>query len=151
MRQVRRLAVAGLVLSAGLGGVRAVSPDTAPRVRVRWDMNVSNEQRTNLERQFRLLASEHVEETTWAYDLADPSPAAVMALVQHPAVADTHAIDRSTGTIDGDAPRGTVRLGSYPLGEWVESRAATWVLVWSVWTSVLSGAWLAFSGRNATP
>jgi len=145
-----RLAVVGLVLSAGLGGVRAMSPDLAPRIRIRWETGVSDAQRVGFEQQFRLLASGHVEETTWAYDLGDPAPAAVMALVRHPAVEDTAAIDRRTGTVDSHAPRGTVRLGSYPLGEWVESRPATWVLTWSMWTTVLGGLWLAFSGRSAT-
>ena len=73
----------------------------------------------------------------------------VNALVHHPAVEDTHGINRQTGRVEPNAPRGATRLGSYPLGAWVDSEPVAWLGLCSGWATLLSAAWLVFSRHSA--
>jgi hypothetical protein len=149
-RAVTYAAFLGIAVFAVLTGVRLTEPALAPRVHVRWAAGVSQEERGGHERRFRLVEPQNLEGTTWAYDLGDPSPGNVSALVQHIAVEDTHWIDRQAGVVAVDAPSGTTRLGSYALGTWVALEPVGWVAAVSLWIALLSGIWLVVTGRSAT-
>jgi hypothetical protein len=146
---VRLLAVASLVILVIVGGLRMASPQLAPRVNVRWTPDLSTEQRAALERRFHLVSPAHVEGSTWTYDLSDPSPANVNALVDHPAVEDTHGIDRQAGLVEADAPQGTTWVDSSLLAAWSASAPIAWLGVLSLWATLLSWAWLGFNRRSA--
>jgi hypothetical protein len=146
---VRLWCVAGMVMLT-LGVIaRASAPSPfAPRVHVRWSAGVDDDQRAALERRFSLLNGERRQGETWEYDLVDLAAASVTALVAHPAVADTHYIERSAGQIASDAPAGTVRLGDRPLAAFLHSFVFDWFIVFWASSIFVSGVWLA-SDRNA--
>lgn len=131
----------GLVIVIAL---RAFTSAGAPSiVHVRWAGAVDTPLRLTLERQFGLRDAEQRDATTWTYELTNPAPSNVAALVAHPGVADTHYIDRARGVVAPDAPR-RVRSGSM---------ASTWG-----WTAVflgislaVSGAWLLTMHGDASP
>ena len=150
VRRIRVLAAASLIVLAGCGLVRIFAlPSVAPRVNIRWADRVGDEERALLEQQFRLRAGERREGSTWAYDLRDPSWSAVRALVAHPAVADTHHINRRFGFVAADAPHGTTRLPSGGLTGWRDSAVVEWAgrLAFSI--LMVSVVWLATTGRTA--
>src|SRR5687767_10141129 len=103
-RIVAIAAVSLIVLAIALWIWRFVPPAIAPRINVRWTSGLSNEARLAAENQFTLLHGEMKEGRTWAYDLGNISRANVRALVAHPAVEDTHYVNRSAGTIWRTAP-----------------------------------------------
>ena len=148
--QVRLLAVASLVILVIVGGLRVASPQLAPRVNVRWTPDLSTEQRAALERTFHLVSPAHVEGSTWTYDVSDPSPANVNALVDHPAVEDTHGIDRQAGVVETDAPLGTTRVDSSLVGAWAASEPVAWLGLVSMWATLLSWGWLWTAMRSQT-
>ena len=61
---------------------------------VRWASQVSDTERTELERRFSLSHGELREGTTRHYELFDSSRSNIAAIVEHPAIADTSNIDR---------------------------------------------------------
>ena len=73
-----------------------------PVVNVRWADGLAEGTRGELERTFGLAAGERVTTGTnvWTYRLRDTSRRNVAALVQHPSVADTHHIDRTTFLVE---------------------------------------------------
>jgi hypothetical protein len=147
-RQVMAVAVASLiVLAIALCLWRFVPSPTAPRINVRWTVSVPDEARLAIERHFSLLRGEAKEGRTWAYDLGDISRANVRALVAHPAIEDTHYLDRSAGTIAPTAPRGTLRIGG-PLSTVRESAVLTWTLTAAATTTAVCALWLASTGRR---
>jgi hypothetical protein len=149
-QRIRVLAAASVIVLAGCGLVRIFAlPSVAPRVNIRWADRVGDQERATLEQQFRLLAGERREGSTWSYDLRDPSWSAVRALVVHPAVADTHYIHRRFGIVAADAPRGTTRLPSGGLRGWRDSAVVEWAgrLAFSI--LLVSLVWLATTGRTA--
>ena len=87
-------------LSAPLWAIREPPPLPSARVNVRWSGSVTPEQRAELEHRYRLTGLQQLDEggsgRSWRYELADPSPENVAALVRDPRVADTHYIDRAT-------------------------------------------------------
>ena len=123
----------------------------APRVHIRWAAGISDAQRTDLERRFALTGRQPRENMTWEYDLVDVSPAAVRALVDHPAVADTHYIDRRSAQIASDAPPGTVRLAERKLAGWIHSSLFEWFMFFWVSALVVSGVRLASAPRKRVP
>lgn len=86
-----------------------------PEINVRWQESLDPVARAALERRFTLLRAEPVASSAWRYELTDPSSEMLRALVQHPDVADTHFVDRTTFALASDAPRGPRRPG--PLGQ----------------------------------
>ena len=129
--------------------VRASTPSPfAPRVRVRWTPSIADANRAALERQLHLLNGTRAVNNTWEYDLVDPSPASVAALVGHDEVVDTHYIDRSTALVAPDAPTGTIRVPERRFAGLVHSLLFDWfVLFWAA-ASLVSGVWLT-SGADA--
>ncbi|MGH7551968.1 MAG: hypothetical protein ACREMQ_02960, partial [Longimicrobiales bacterium] len=104
---IRVVAVLG-ALGLGLVAVEPFLPSPfAPRIHVGWANGVSSDERLRLELAFQLARPEHLEGTAWRYDLVDPRPETVAALIAHPAVTDTHEIDRTAGVVLPGAPRGT--------------------------------------------
>ena len=148
-RQVRHLAIASLIIFAIVSGIRVASPALAPRVNVRWAPEVSAEQRAPLERSFQLASPTYVEGSTWTYDLSDPSAANIKALIAHPAVEDTHGIDRQAGVVAADTPPGTTRVDSALVGAWATSEPIAWLGLASMWAMLLSWGWLAFNRHSA--
>ena len=101
------------VLAVGLlVGVasRVLDGDPARVINVRWHADVTDTERLQLEAQF-LLRGERREDRTFGYDLLDDSHANIQALVEHPAVEDTHHIDRGTFALAASAEFGESRTG----------------------------------------
>ena len=66
--------------------------------------------RQRLEAQFRLADGERLDDSTWRYDLIDPSADNIRALITNAAVADTHHIDRPYYALAETAVRTTRRI-----------------------------------------
>lgn len=102
----RRSALVLLLLAACLPfAARAVAGSPGALVHVRWQASLDAAARQALETRFRLDAPERLDDVTWRYDLIDTSGTNIRALVAHPAVADTHEIDRPNFTIASSASR----------------------------------------------
>ena len=84
---------------------RVVSGPAGARVHVRWEASLDASARQQLEARFHLADGEHLDGTTWRYDLVDPSRDTIRALVRDPAAEDTQHIDRSSFTPDDDTER----------------------------------------------
>lgn len=95
----RRLLVTGVAFFAfaalAYGALRATFGLRPVYVNVRWAADVDAAARQRLEPRFSLAEGELREGTTWGYALTDRSRANIRALVQDPAVADTHQIHRT--------------------------------------------------------
>ena len=63
-------------------------------VNIRWQSSVDAVERQRLETEWQLIDGQEVSPSTWRYDLTAPSEGRLRAIVEHPAVADTHDIDR---------------------------------------------------------
>jgi hypothetical protein len=136
-------AVSVVMLAVAIPMRFSVPSPFAPRVHIRWAPGVSAAARADLERRFGLLAGEPRDQETWAYDLADTTPASVRGLIEHPAVADTHYVDRETATITADAPSGSVRLADHRLAGWVHSPVFDWFMLLWFSSLIVSASWLA--------
>ena len=147
-RYVGILALTSALTLAAIGLLDAfVPPSLAPRVNIRWVDGLSDVARIEIEGQLHLVAGEHGEETTWAYDLADPSQQAIAAIVTHASVADTHYIDRSRRTVSADAPAGRTRIRG-GLSRWRDVATAPWVTRFASSVLIVAGLWLATTGRR---
>jgi hypothetical protein len=112
LRTKRIRAVAALAL--GLLGLVALFPERevaqrANQVSVRWTSDLPDAERMTLERQFSLTAAEpnsnHSQDVNvWNYDITDPSPGNIKALVNHPRVVDTNDIDPGNFTVRAQPP-----------------------------------------------
>jgi hypothetical protein len=78
----------------------------------------------------------------------DSAPAVVRALVDNPAVEDTHHIDRVTGVVSGDAPSGTAPLASAGIARLIRSPLFDWVVSFCLASLAVSGVWLV-SARDS--
>ena len=74
-------------------------------VHVRWERSTDQATRLDLETRFRLADGRQLEDSTWQYDLLDPSTDNIRTLVNDPAAADTHQINRLQGSLDPAATR----------------------------------------------
>jgi len=137
------VAVSGIMLASSVT-IRLSAPSPfAPRVHVRWAEGIADAQRSQLEERFVLLAGRRRDGSTWEYDLAEPSPSTIQALLRSPAVGDTHYIDRSTGAAAPNAPRGTTRLNQGRLVAWIHSRLFDWLMAFWASSLFVSSVWLA--------
>jgi len=89
-----RVAAKLVVLAAVAGAAVASIPRPPVSMNVRWASQVSDTERTELERRFSLSHGELREGTTRHYELLDSSRSNIAAIVEHPAIADTSNIDR---------------------------------------------------------
>jgi len=94
--------------------IRLIAGPAGAMVDVRWVSSLDAPARQMLEAQFQLEDGVQLDGSTWRYDLLDPSPDGIRALVGHPAVEDTHQIDRSRFSLEG-AER-TARRGRFAFG-----------------------------------
>ena len=85
-------------------------------VHIRWQPSVDTAERQRLETALRLVDGQVVAPTTWRYDLTDFSAHHIRAVVEHPAVEDTHYIDRQQYTLDPEASRTARRHGLIAIG-----------------------------------
>lgn len=97
-------------------------PPSGPRVNVRWAGDLSDDARRGLEQKHELVSPQHIEESTWSYVLPHEDRAYLAQLIDDPAVADTHGLDRAGRTLEVPMP-GYVRLQhDWPI---VRTRIAT--------------------------
>lgn len=112
MTEHRRLLVGGLLLLA-LGGVsftalRAVWGERAAYVNIRWHPDATPATRAAVARALGLHEVEYRGNRTWGYFLSDLSTGNARRIVRHPAIEDTHHIDRlefrvlTDATVRGD-------------------------------------------------
>jgi hypothetical protein len=141
-RSVRAVMVVSIIMLAVTGLVRASAPPFAPRVHVRWADGISDSQRLQFERSLALVNGQLQENRTWQYDLMDAAPSAVRVLVDHPAVEDTHHIDRVRGMVSAEAPFGTARLADGGVAGLIRSPLFDWGVSFWVAALAVSGAWL---------
>ncbi len=146
-RQVGVLGLTSALILAVIGYLHLfVAPSLAPRVNIRWVENVSGAARADIERQLKLQAGARLDGTTWAYDLGDPSPPGVEAIVNHPSVDDTYHIDRALRVVSSDAPSGTTRLRG-GLSALRDAAIVPWLARLASSFLLLSALWLATTGR----
>ena len=142
-RRVLAFTVFSTIMLLGSGALRVAAPSPfAPRVHIRWAGGIADAQRAELERRFALTEGRRRDADTWEYDLIDVSPSAVRALVGHAAVVDTHYLDRDSGQVAADAPRGSSRLGERWLAGWIHSSLFDWFIFLWVSSLLVSGVWL---------
>ena len=84
---------------------RVLAGTRGAEIHVRWQPSVDEATRRMLEARFRLDDAEHLDGTTWRYDLIDPDADNIRAIVSDPHVADTHDLDRTTYAISASAGR----------------------------------------------
>ncbi len=82
----------------------------AKYIHIRWTPEVSAGARRALERRFALRV-EAGEGRSFGYDLLDDSTGNIRALLQHPAVEDSDALDRARFTVAANAEDGDSRTG----------------------------------------
>jgi hypothetical protein len=112
----------GIVLliaaAVAFGALRLAYGQRPAYVHVRWAPTVDAAGRAQMERTYHLTRGELREGTTWGYYVTDVSGANLRALVENPAVEDTHNIHRTAFRIWRTAPRGDY-LGTRPA--WIAS------------------------------
>ena len=84
---------------------RLLAGPRGAEIHVRWQPSIDETSRRTLEERFRLADGERLDGTTWRYDLTDPRPENIRALVAETQVADTHDLDRSTNAVSPTATR----------------------------------------------
>ena len=108
------VACAALLLAAAAYALLRFNFERAPVVHVRWAAAVDARTRAGLEQQFGLTGGTFDSGQTWVYFLASPSADNIRALVQSPAVEDTHHIDRQQFRVSAASPRRGPYIGSGP-------------------------------------
>ena len=88
--------VGGFLVAGGLAATLLLwaLPEEPVPLNIRWTADVTDAQRTDLERELRLIEGQQTEGTTWAYRFPEPSTASIREIVQHPKVEDTEHINR---------------------------------------------------------
>jgi len=82
----------------------ALSPPSGPRVNVRWVDDIDADVRQERERKYELVSPEHVEGPTWSYVPMHVDREHIGPLVDDPAVADTHGINRPGHVLEIEPP-----------------------------------------------
>ena len=118
------------------------------RVHVRWQASVDTATRQRLEAQYRLADREQLDDHTWRYDLIDPRTDTIRAIVNDPAVADTHDINRDGYALDAAAVR-TSRRQRFAAGDVMVTAADALAVIAAVLAVLLAGIGLAGRGQTA--
>jgi hypothetical protein len=141
-----------LLIAAALAfGVLRLSYGQRPAyVHVRWAPTVDAARRADVERTLSLTRGALREGTTWGYYVTDVSSANLRAIVENPAVEDTHNIHRTAFRIWRSAPRGDY-LGTRPA--WIASLLELVIPVCLGLGALLLavGAYNVWRGRRAQP
>ena len=105
--------------------------ERAPVVHVRWAASVDAPTRAQLQQRFGLTGAQHDSGRTWAYFLTSPFPDNIRALVESPAVEDTHHIDRLQFRLSRSAPQRGPYISAAPTTRWIPPvlRAAILMLI----------------------
>ena len=141
-------AVAALLAVAVTLARPALMQEGAPRVHVRWADGTTEAQRVAFEAELRLEPVEHKEDQTWRYELTDVSRRAIEAVVRHPAVADTHYIDRAAFEVAPGTPRGERSVGA--IGRHAPALAG-WLREHGTWTFALVAVVAGFLAVRPEP
>ena len=96
--------------------VRGLYGPPGALVNIRWQPSVDAAERQRLETEWQLVDGQEVSPSTWRYDLTASSEGRLRAIVVHPAVADTHHIDRHRYTLAPEAGRTARRHGLITTG-----------------------------------
>lgn len=115
MTEHRRLLIGGIALVALAGAlyltIRLTYGERAAYVHVRWKPEVTDATRAEVERAHGLHPVEFREQRTWGYFLSDMSAENLQRIIRHPAVEDTHNIDRDAFFVLDTAERGDYMSG----------------------------------------
>src|SRR5688572_19897063 len=103
-RLVVALSLAAVAICIPLAG-RMLAGPRGTEIHVRWHPSMDEATRRMLESRFQLADGEHLDGTTWRYDLINPDTGNIRALITDPHVADTHGLDRSTYALSASAAR----------------------------------------------
>ena len=87
------------------------SPRGEIQINVRWEP-IPDDQRGDRESRYQLAKGEQRDSVTWSYVLQDASAENIKALVSDPLVSDTHGLDRTTFTVEGQGVRLESQLDS---------------------------------------
>ena len=146
-RQIGVLALTSALVLLVAGWLHVfIPPSLAPRVNIRWAEGVSDNVRTEMEHQLKLVSGELLAGTTWAYDLGDPSLQGIEAIVTHPSVADTHHIDRSRRAVSDETRLGETRIRG-GLSLYRDSPVVPWLVRLPTLFLGVSGLWFVMKGR----
>ena len=88
--------VLGFVMTGGVAAALLLVSITAGPVpvNVRWKTDVTNDRRSELEKELHLTNGHPTEGSTWAYLLTDPSTERIRTVIEHPNVDDTAHLNR---------------------------------------------------------
>jgi hypothetical protein len=127
---------------------RVLAGPPGGRVHVRWQASVDSTQRQRLEAQYRFADPEPLDDNTWRYDLIDPRTETIRAIVNDPAVADTHDINRTGYALDAAAVR-TSRRQRFAAGDAVVAGADVLAVIAAILGALVAGIGLAGHGHTA--
>ena len=92
-----------------------------PQIHIEW-RDISDGDRTILERRFALTEPTRLGGNVWSYVPTDTSRERLFAIVSEPAVADTNGINRRTFSISDTPPLTARRGGLLQAPAWVAQR-----------------------------
>lgn len=131
------LIAAWALLALVVPAVTYSMPTPTPGVNVRWSSAVDDQQRATLETTFHLTDGEFRGGNTWTYHITDTTRANVAALVSHPAVEDTHHIDRQSFEVEGVSGALWLSVSTLPIGLGVSTFAVLgWVFIRRAWSRI---------------
>jgi hypothetical protein len=128
--------VAWALAAASYGALR-LNFERAPVVHVRWSGGVDDRARAELEKRFALADGTFDSGQTWVYLLTSQTPANIQALVQSPAIEDTHHIDRQQFRVSATAPRRGPYIGGGPA--WIPAGLVALTTVFLIVGAVATG------------
>jgi hypothetical protein len=141
------VALAGLAVLLAVG-TRLLAGPRGATINVRWQATIDESTRRVAEARLRLLDGRPIDAGTWRYDLIDPSGDNVRALVQDPAVADTHELNRQDFSVSETAVRTGRRL-RFAAGDTIVASADRTAIVLTAVAALL--AMFGIAGLAATP
>jgi hypothetical protein len=103
---IRRGVILIVAAAVAFAALKLVYGQRPAYVHVRWASSVDATTRAQMETTYSLTRGELREGTTWGYYVTDVSGTNLRAIVENPAVEDTHNIHRTAFRIWRTAPRG---------------------------------------------
>src|SRR5262245_13653429 len=110
----------GLASATVLACIPIVFGSPLAQVHIQW-RDIGDSDRVQLEQGFALTEATRLDGSRWSYVPTDVSPQRLLAIVSHPAVADTDGINRRTFTIADTAPLTSRRGGLLEAPPWIAS------------------------------